>query len=563
MAEDPELVQIAEATLAAQVEQADITPSQKEKLLALLHSYVDIFVFGDQPVGVTGTYLHHINLKPGAQPVRCPPYRTNPKQRELLKEHIDRLKAQGIIQDSISQWSSPILLVPKKGNKTRLVVDYRQVNKMIAIDHFPLPRIQDSLQSLSDPQIFSSLDLADGYYQMPLHPASRPITAFCTDSQLLEFTRSPQGLACSPGNFSRMISQVFKDEHHKFLILYLDDLLLWSSNFDQHLQHLSQVFDKLRAANLRVKPSKCEFARQQVSYLGHLLTPEGIRPDPDKVRAIVEATPPHNLKKLRSWLGLASYYRSFIKGFSKIAQPLTALLKHDAPYDWTEDCQMAFNALKRAMTTAPVLVYPRYDRAFLIQCDASSKGLGVILAQEGDDGKVHPCAFAARSLTPGEKNYSAYRLELTALLFAVKKFSPYLRFHKFVVETDCLALRHLMTMPNVPPQIARSLEILAGYDFEIRYRPGRINQPADHLSRYPPDSDCSEKPPDSTHTDSAGTLMPSATAVLSAPEPDTAHPQSWISNTACVSHDQADSVLTSTVHMRSEWVTASESLQPQ
>ena len=310
----------------------------------------DVFALNDQELGCTNVVLHNIDTgdKP---PVRQPPYRAPMIYREKIADMVTEMQERGIVQPSTSPWASPVVLVPKKDGSMRFCVDYRRLNSMTKKDVYPLPRVDDILDTLGNAKYFTTLDLASGYWQVPLDDDSRPKTAFTTHQGLFEFVRMPFGLCNAPATFQRAMQTVLAGLEWRDCFVYIDDILVVSRTFEEHLQHLEQVFDRLRKANLRLKPKKCSFLCKEVSYLGHLISVEGVRPDPEKTEKVKCFPEPRDVTQVRQFLGLASYYRRFVPNFAKIASPLHVLLKKDNVFQWSAECSSAFQQLKDVLTS--------------------------------------------------------------------------------------------------------------------------------------------------------------------------------------------------------------------
>lgn len=427
------------------------------------------------------------------------PYRRiPPSQYELARNHIQQLLQSGIIRESSNPYSSPIVLVLKKDGTLRMCVDYRMLNAKTRKDAFPLPRIEESLDALAGAQWFSTLDLASGYSQVEMAEKDKVKTAFCTPFGLFEFNRLPFGLCNAPGTFQRLMERLFGDCRYQSLLLYLDDVIVFSSSIQQHLERLEQVFSRLQTQGLKVKLAKCHFFQKRVRYLGHVVSAEGVSTDPDKVAVVRDWKRPDNLAELRSFLGFASYCRRFIAGFSSMAGPLNRLVAKLLPPGrkgktprkllaeaWDAECDQSFHALKTALITTPVLAYADFRNPFVLEVDASHEGLGAVLSQE-QGGKLRPIAFASRSLKPSERNmsnYSSMKPELVALKWAVtEKFREYLLGHRCTVYTDNNPLSHLATAKLGATEQRWAAE-LASFDLTLKYRPGSQNLNADALSR--------------------------------------------------------------------------------
>ncbi len=384
----------------------------------------------------------------------------------------------------------------------RMCVDYRQLNVKTRKDAFPLPRIEESLDTLTGARWFSTMDLASGYNQVPVTEGDNPKTAFCTPFGLFEWNRMPFGLCNAPSTFQRLMEHLFGDQQCLSLLLYLDDIIVFSSSIEQHLERLEVVLGRLGRERLKARLEKCAFLQPDVRYLGHVISAKGVATDPSKVLAVAQWRRPSSATELRSFLGFASYYRRFVEGFAKIAAPLHRLAAEfsggkgrsrkraesgftDA---WREHCEDSFEELKRRLTTAPVLAYADFSLPFILEVDASYGGLGAVLSQE-QEGQVCPVAFASRSLRPTERNmsnYSSMKLEFVALKWAMtEKFREYLLGSRCVVFTDNNPLSHLTTAKLWATE-QRWAAQLAAFNFEIRYRSGRCNRNADALSRQNP-----------------------------------------------------------------------------
>ena len=395
---------------------------------------------------------------------------------------ISQMLEQGVIQPSNSPWASPVVLVAKKDGTSRFCVDYRRLNSVTKMDTFPLPRIDDSLDLLANTAFFTTLDLASGYWQVEMDSESRPKTAFCSHSGLYEFNVMPFGLCNAPATFQRLMEAVLVGLAS---IVYLDDILVMGRTFEEHLDNLTQVLSRLKQAGLRLKPKKCHLAKRKVCYLGYVVSNEGISADPVKVEAVKSFTTPTDVRQLRSFLGLASYYRRFIPSFSRVASPLFALTRKDVLFQWDERCQSSFDRLKGLLIQAPLLVFPDFTKPFVLETDASGQGLGAVLSQQQESGLVAPIAYASRTLQKHEQNYGVTELEALGVVWAVRHFRPYLYGHACKVYTDHEALKSLLNTPHPSGKLARWGLTIQELDLEIHYRPGRSNQAADALSRQP------------------------------------------------------------------------------
>lgn len=466
---------------------ASLTPEKLDEFVKVIEVNDEAFSKADMDVGECGIVKHVINLTDNKHvnlPYRKIPPHHIEEVRKLLQDMIDR----GIIRKSFSPYASPLVLVRKKSGKLRPCVDYKEVNARTVPDAFPLPRIDDMLQSLKGSTLFSSLDLTHGYFQIMMDEMSIPFTAFRVPWGLYEFLRVPQGMRNSPSTFARAMEAIFSDMNMMEILLYLDDILIFSDSFEDHLGRIQRVLERLVENNLKVSPKKCHWLRERVTYLGYTISNQGISTDPDKVKVIVEWPLPQKCEQLASFMGLAGFYRRFIKNFSAVAKPLQELTNGDpsTTITWDEKCIETFGLLKTLISSAPVLAHPDFRREFIVEIDASFRGLGACLSQMGDDGNLHPIAFASRAAKGSETRYqSSFKLELAALRWAVAvKFREYLICSKATVYTDCNALLYLRTA-KLGAVEQRWVSQLAPFNLNIVYRPGKANRVADALSRHP------------------------------------------------------------------------------
>ena len=462
---------------------------QNEEIRRLLYEFRTCFYEYD---GLMGHYTDErvkIDIDDGAKPVRMRPYRVHPKYAEKLDKEIQTLLSQGVVEPSYGDWASPALVVPKPGKpgEIRLVVDFRSVNKLVQKDLHPLPRIEDIFVQVSStqPKFFSSLDLQSGYFQLDLEPGSRRFTAFCTPQHSLRFTRVPQGLCISGQRFQRVMNRVFQGFINKFIVVYLDDILIYSGSFEEHVCHLRLVLERLGLANLKLKAAKCQFITQSVGFLGHILSSEGIRTDPRLCETVKNCPQPNNVTGIRRFIGLSGFYRKFIHNFSIIARPLHDLTKIERKFEWNEKCEIAFNKLKDALCSAPVLAHPNFNLPFVLYTDSSDFAAGFCLCQANGDGIEHVIAYGGRSYLKYQRNYAVTEKEMLAAYLGVLHFDYYLRLNRFVLVTDHSALISLLSrQKELKGKFARWAAELMCYDFTIKHKAGKKLTNADAISRF-------------------------------------------------------------------------------
>ena len=362
-----------------------------------------------------------IELAPGTEPISIAPYRMTPAELKELKVQMEKLLSKGFVKASTSPWGAPVLFVKKKDGSLRLCIDYRQLNKVTIRNQYPLPRIDDLFDQLQGAKVFLKIDLRSWYHQLKVRREDVPKTAFKTRYGHYEFLVMPFGLTNAPAAFMDLMNRVFGPYLDKFVIVFIDDILVYSSSKEEHAEHLRIVLQTLREHQLYAKFIKCQFWLDRVAFLRHVVSAEGISVDPQKIEAIVDWKPPTNVTEVRSFLGLAGYYRKFVEGFSKIATPLTKLTRKEEKFIWSEACQNSFDELKQRLTTAPVLTLPSGSEGFTVYCDASRQGLGCVLMQHD-----RVIAYASRQLKKHEVNYPTHDLELAVVVFALRIWRHYL-----------------------------------------------------------------------------------------------------------------------------------------
>ncbi|KAL5503369.1 hypothetical protein EMCRGX_G010306 [Ephydatia muelleri] len=474
---------------------SELNNSQRRELEALISEFRDIFVSPGQSLGRTSAIKHSIRVEgpPVRQPLRRIPYAL----QDTVRTEVQKMLKEGIIRESSSPWSSPVLMVKKKDGTWRFCVDYRKLNAITHKDAYPLPRIDETLESLSGSQFFTTLDLASGYWQVEVEEGDKEKTAFSTRDGHYEFNVMPFGLTNAPATFERLMECVLagltysgslNPPEYEQCLVYLDDIVIFSMTFPQHLERLATVFQHLRKAGLTLKPEKCHFAQKEIHYLGHIVSCKGVQADPEKIKAITSYPVPSDIKELRQFLGLSNYYRRFIEHYSDITEPLHKLTrKSGSSYQWTEQCDSAFRVLKQRLTTPPILAYPNFSNPFVLATDASGIALGGILSQT-TDGKEQVIAYWSRQMNNAERRYSTIEREALAVVAAVKEFYPYLYGRPFTLLTDHNPLTSLQGLKDTGGRLTRWLLYLQQFDIKVLYRPGRCNGNADTMSRRPDDS---------------------------------------------------------------------------
>lgn len=461
----------------------EINAEQEAKLLRFLQDNRKAFVENKEDLGRTGLVRHRI-FTGEAAPIKQAPRRFPRAKKAAAEEEIKRMLRLGVIEPSCSPWASPVVLVGKKDGSLRFCIDYRRLNAVTRKDSFPLPRIDDTLDALEGSCWFSTLDLASGYWQVEMDPENSEKTAFVTHGGLWQFTVLPMGLSNSGATFQRLMEMVFKGLDQVAVLIYLDDLIVHARDFQGHLDNLQKVLNRLQDVGLKLSPKKCRLFRKEVEFLGHVVSNEGVKTDLKKTEAVQNWPTPKTVTDVRSFLGLCSYYRRFVRGFADIARPLHRLTEKKATFQWTEECQTAKDTLVQALTTAPILAYPKEEGPFVIDTDASGAAIGAVLSQV-QDGEEKVILFYSRGLSAQEKNYCVTRRELLAVVDSVKHCHHFLYGAHFKVRTDHGALRWLLSFKNPEGQLARWLELLGTYDFNIEHRPGKKHTNADALSRRP------------------------------------------------------------------------------
>ena len=457
----------------------DLADCDQKQLMCVLEAHIGAFATGLEEHGRLKGVTHSIDTG-DAKPTNQPPRRLAPPLMEEARRQIDIMLQHGIIQESTSPWASPILFRDKKDKTRRFCVDFRDLNEITRKD-----RIEDCFDILGGNLYFTSLDLQAGYWQILMAPGDIAKTAFICPLGLYEFLVMPFGLCNAPSTFQRAMDTVLAGVKWKTCLVYIDDILVFGRTFDEHLERLGDVLSRIEKSGLKLKPSKCSFAQTEVYYLGHIISAKGINVDPEKVKAVKSLLPPTSKMVLRSFLGLASYYRRFISDFADVAQPLTRLLRDDARFEWGSAQVKSFATLKERLTTAPILAYPDWDATFLLQTDASNDAIAAVLSQVGTDGLERVISYASRVLQDRERRYDTREKELLAVVYGCETFRHYLVVSSFIIITDHANLRWLMSSTKMSGRLAHWVLQLQDFVFEVRHKPGRANKNADALSRLP------------------------------------------------------------------------------
>ncbi|KAH3851362.1 hypothetical protein DPMN_093842 [Dreissena polymorpha] len=480
----------------------DLNPSQHEELMKILEVHKGIFSTSETDIGSCDIMKHRIELI-DKTPFKERYRRIPPSMIEEVRKHLENLLASGVIRRSKSPWASAVVICRKHSGALRMCVDYRKLNARTIKDSYAIPRIDDVLDCLHGSKYFSTLDMKSGYHQIEIEEKHKERTAFTVGPLgFWEFNKLPFGCTNSPATYQRIMEEIIGDLNLKICIIYLDDIIIFSSNYSEHLQRLNLILSRLKAAGIKLSPNKCHFLKKKVKFLGHYVSEEGIETDPEKCDKVKNYPKPNNADQLRSFLALAGYYRKFIKGFSTISKPLTDLLPptttkkgkiaNKKEWHWDELHERTFTKIKELLTSPPILGFPIFNSPFELHTDACGSGLGAVLYQE-QEGKKRVIAYASRSLSKSEKNYSAFKLEFLALKWAItEKFSDYLIGQHFKVYTDNNPLTHILTTAKLEATGQRWVSALSDYDFDIIYRPGKSNTDADIMSRYPEQSNSTE-----------------------------------------------------------------------
>jgi transposase InsO family protein len=451
--------------------------------ITLVENFADIFSRSEFDFGHTSLLPHRIETgeaRPFKQQIR----RHHIAHLGFFDDQVDKMRQAGVIEPCSSPWSSNVVLAKKSDGTLRFCVDYRKLNDLTYKDSFPLPRIDTCLDALGGSMYFSTMDLRSGFWQVAIDPRDADKTAFVTRKGQFRFNVLSFGLANSPSVFQRLMSMLLAGLHWDVCLVYIDDIIVMGRTFGEHMRNLAQVFQRLRFAGLKLKPTKCQLFQKKVSFLGHVVSSRGIEPDPSKVSCIVEWPEPKCLTEMRSFLGLASYYKHFVENFGEIARPLYELTRKGARFVWGDRCRQAFETLKARLSSAPVLATPIPEAEYVLDVDASTHGVGAILQQYQQD-ELRVIRYASRLFNTAEKSYCTTRQELAAIVFGLKRFRQYLLGQAVLVRSDHAALSYLRHTKDPVSQQARWLDFIEQFDIRIQHRSGSAHRAADVLSRRP------------------------------------------------------------------------------
>lgn len=462
-----------------------VSNEHKDRLVKILNKYKHCFASNLNELGCTNATEMSIEIN-DSRPIVFRPYRLSHHEREQVRNMVDEMLSAGIIRESTSEYASPIILVRKPDGSLRMCIDYRKLNSVTVKERYPMPIIEDEIARLSGQAYFITLDLASGYYQVPIAESSKPLTSFVTPDGQFEFNRMPFGLANAPAVFQRMMNRILGSARFTKAMVYIDDLLIFGTSPSECLDRLEEVLQLMEKSNLTLKLSKCSFLQQKIDYLGYEISAEGVKPGEKKIQSVQSFPQPTDVHKVRQFLGLVSYFRKFINNFAQIAYPLTKLLKKDAVWEWSNSQTSAFETLKAKLIHRPVLAIYDHSAELELHTDASKHGIGGILLQKSHDSNdLRPIAYYSRQTSPEERNFHSYELETLAVVFSLKKFRIYLLGKKFKILTDCSALRSTFSKRDLIPRIARWWLMLQEFDCSVEYKPGAKMLHVDALSRNP------------------------------------------------------------------------------
>lgn len=476
-----------ESSLAPGIDLGKVPEGLRAKLTALLERYNSLW---DGTLGTIKETVHRIRLKPGAVPVRQHPYKSGPRTRLVEEEQVRLMDSLGVIEPSHGEWASPVVIVPKPGGGKRFCIDYRRLNEMTVKDAYPIPRMDECLDSLGNANVFSTLDCNAGYWQIPVAKEDRPLTAFTCHSGTWQCKRLPFGLCNAPATFQRAMDMILAGVKWQICLVYLDDVIVFSKSAEDHLEHLETVLSLLKAHGVSLKANKCHLFQEEVDYLGHVIRPGRVLVNEKNTRALRGLQYPRTQTQMKSFLGMCGVYRRFVRDFAKVAKPLTALTSTKLPTKLsppTEVERNAFETLRGLLLSPPVLAIPRIGGHYIVDVDASYEQLGCCLLQQQPDGEYLPVGYYSRPLNPAERNYHVTEIEALGVVWAVTHLRSYLEGEEFVIRCDHRALLSVLATNSPNIRINRWRLRLSEFTYKLRYKPGADHKVADALSRLPTD----------------------------------------------------------------------------
>jgi len=454
---------------------------RRDQLLSVLRNHSILFE-ESAPLGKIPNIKHTIPTT-DTQPIRTRQWRLPESARANIREECDKMLLDGVIESSTSPWLSPVVLVRKKDGGIRFCVDYRQLNRVTVADAYPMPRLDQAIDELSGTKWFTALDAKSAYWTIEVDSKDRPKTAFSDGFRLFQFRRMPFGLATAPSTFQRAINAILSPALGKHALAYLDDVVVYSRSFEDHLDHLDEVLDLLERAGFRLNVAKCQFATNSFKFLGFLVTPQGISPDPGKVEAISKMQPPRTARQIRQFLGATGFFRRHVPNYATLAAPLTKLLRKNEKFVWGKEQQAAFEQLKDRLVTAPILRKPDFNKPFEVHSDASGIAIGSCLMQRNEEGIPQAVAYHSRKLRDSERNFPIIDLEALAVVESVRNYNAYLYGRSFIIYTDHRPLIHVFRQPTKSIRMTRWSHELSFYNYVIKYKPGASHHLPDLLSR--------------------------------------------------------------------------------
>lgn len=463
-----------------------LSPQGKQRLLDALEPYKGIFAAATSELRGTNVVECNIKMKPEAKPFISRVYKTSPHQREEIEKQVNEMLQKGIIKSVVSDYSSPVVLVDKKDKTSRMCIDYRKLNEQMMDDSYPLPNLNEQLEmiGMSKPKFMTQLDLRSAFWQIPVGKESQRYLTFTTHMGTFSPLRMPYGIKVATSTFQRAMDRILRGLTGKKVMCYVDDVIVTGENEEDHHNMLMKVIDVFWKHGVSLKPSKCNFGASKIQHLGHVISEDGLEPDPDKIKAVKDYPTPTNVTEVRSFLGLVNYYRKFIKGCSLIARPLQDLTKKDHAFEWTLKCKKAFQILKERLISPPILAFPDVSKPYRLYTDSSNYSVGYVLAQVQNDNSERPIVYGGKSMTSAQKNYTISEKEMLAVIVSLKDLRSYLKGAKFTIITDHSALKHICANRiDLSGRLARWALALQAYDYTIEHRAGKLHGNADALSR--------------------------------------------------------------------------------